>query len=99
MVDFTHSITNERIRSRPAFFKISYDSVGPLLASCESFIVLTGSLLGGAAYQRTLDLGTLSPYAAIGMVTCLAYQFLAYAAGSYRLGTLVEPRRDYGQIL
>jgi undecaprenyl-phosphate galactose phosphotransferase/putative colanic acid biosynthesis UDP-glucose lipid carrier transferase len=99
MVDFTYSTTHERIRSGPTYFKVSYDSVGALLATCDSFIVLAGSLLGGAVYQRTLDLGNLSPYVAIGMVTCLAYEFLAFAAGSYRLGTLVEARRDYGQIL
>jgi Bacterial sugar transferase/CoA-binding domain len=99
MADFTHSITNERIRSRPAFFKVPYDLVSALLVGCDAFIVLAGSILGGAAYQLTLDPEFLSPYAAIGMVTCLAYEFLAYAAGSYRLGALLGARRDYGPIL
>jgi undecaprenyl-phosphate galactose phosphotransferase/putative colanic acid biosynthesis UDP-glucose lipid carrier transferase len=99
MVDFTQSIPNERIRSRPAFFKISYDLVGLLLAGCDAFMVLAGSVLAGAAYQLTLNPETLRPYAAIGMVTCLAYEFLANATGSYRLATVVETPRDYGRIL
>src|SRR6266516_7886221 len=99
MVDVVQANIDGRTRSSPALLKLSYHAIGPLFASGDALMVLSGSVLGGAAYQWTINPEILSPYAAIGIVTCLAYQFIAWGVGLYRVGTLLEPRRDYGQIL
>lgn len=80
---------------------LSYYSLGALVAAVDALIIVVASVVGGAAYQAALgaSLPVLETYAAIGIVTCVAYQSIAWNFGIYRVGVLLQARRDYGQIL
>jgi Undecaprenyl-phosphate glucose phosphotransferase len=101
MLDITRPDKTTDAVTRAPRVKFSYDFLGTLFASGDAVIIVASSIAGGAAYQVALgaSMGDLETYAAIGIVTGLAYEFIAWNAGLYRVQTLLQARRDYGQIL
>lgn len=81
---------------------LSYDSVGSLFAGGDAIIVVASSIGGGVGYHF-LALDSLSSfevelYFGIGLIASLAYAFVAWHLGLYRLSSLLQARRDFGQI-
>ena len=81
---------------------LSYDSVGSLFAVGDAVIILASSIGGGAGYHLlaldSLGAFAIDVYFGIGLIASLAYAFVAWHLGLYRLAALLQERRDYGQI-
>jgi hypothetical protein len=76
--------------------KFSYDSIGPLVAVTDGVLITLAGLAGGVGYHW-VNLGTVpdaDPYLAMGVLTSLAFELLAWNIGLYRPTALLVPQRD-----
>ncbi|MDQ2082890.1 undecaprenyl-phosphate glucose phosphotransferase [Xanthobacteraceae bacterium Astr-EGSB] len=81
--------------------KFSYDAIGPLVAIIDGVLITLAGLAGGVGYHW-FNLGVVSdadPYLAMGVLTSLAYELLAWNLGLYQPAALLVPQRDYGQLV
>jgi len=81
--------------------KLSYDSIGALVAVFDAAIILACSVAAGAIYQYFIidDLANISPQMGIGVVAAISYVAVAWLMGLYDTRALLKTLRDYGQIL
>lgn len=81
--------------------RVSYDSIGALMAVCDTFIILACSIAAGAIYQYFIieDVSNISSQLGIGVVASVSYALIAWLMGLYDTRTLLKARRDYGQML
>src|ERR1700687_3996195 len=80
--------------------KLSYDFLGPLFAAADAFIIATTTIIGSVAYQlfsfdQTGDVGL---FLGVGLIFGMTYASVGWQFGIYHISSLLQPRRDYGQI-
>lgn len=70
--------------------------VGPIAAACDIALAVNASIIGGVAYQWYLGNYSpdLAPYVAIGLLAGVHLVSTLSAVGGYRLGNLIDRRRQ-----
>jgi undecaprenyl-phosphate galactose phosphotransferase/putative colanic acid biosynthesis UDP-glucose lipid carrier transferase len=98
-------ISHREAANAPAAYgsrlKCSYDAIGPLVAIGDGLLITLAGIAGGVIYHW-VSFGTIpdtDPYLAMGVLTSLAYELLAWNIGLYRPAALLVPQRDYGQLV
>jgi undecaprenyl-phosphate galactose phosphotransferase/putative colanic acid biosynthesis UDP-glucose lipid carrier transferase len=95
-----HNEASERQAPRLFRLKLAYDLLSPLFAVTDIVIIAAAILVGCVSYQRFISdgFGDIASYSGVGLVSGLAYAFVGGQFGIYRVSSLLQPRRDYGQI-
>lgn len=101
VLDISHRDAVDVPASAGPRLRCSYDAVGPVVAVGDGLLIALTGVAGGVIYHW-VSFGTVpdpDPYLAIGVLTSLAYELMAWNAGLYRPAALVTPQRDYGQVV
>jgi undecaprenyl-phosphate galactose phosphotransferase/putative colanic acid biosynthesis UDP-glucose lipid carrier transferase len=84
-------------RSRRSRLGLSFQILEPLLALTDGALIVSTSVIGGAAYQVFVHnpVGDFAPYVAQGLIASVAYALAAHRSELYRLQSMMQRRRDY----